>query len=80
MTASRGSLHASQKRALATLFHVQFEQSQGMCCFFAASCALNIIGIVAPGVSRTASERDFASLTPAAYISERDTTFRVDVN
>ena len=59
----RGALHASQWRALATLFNVHFEQAQGMCwpCFFAASCALNVIVIAVRRVPR-ASERDFREL------------------
>ena len=58
----RGALHISQWRALATLSYVQFEQAQGMCwpCFFAASCALNVIGIAVQRVP--ASERDFREL------------------
>ena len=44
----RGALHASQWRALATLFNVHVEQAHGMCwlCIFVASCALYVIGIV----------------------------------
>ena len=44
----RGALHASQWRALATLFNVHVEQAHGMCwlCFFGASCALYVVGIV----------------------------------
>ena len=59
----RGALHISQWRALATLFNVHFEQAQGMCwpCFFAASCALNVIVIAVRRVPR-ASERDFREL------------------
>ena len=75
----RGALHASQWRALATLFNVHFEQAQGMCwpCFFAASCALNVIGIAVQRVP--ASERDFRELWPrphlaSAQLSERGKT------
>jgi len=66
-TPGRGASHASQWRALATLSHVHFEQAHGMCwlCTFGASCALNIIGIVARRVPN-ASERDFAS--PGAQV------------
>ena len=51
-TPVRGASHASQWRALATLFNVHVEQFHGMCwlCTFGASCALNVIGIVAQRV------------------------------